>query len=168
MKNYILRDLETGKNISQILKEEGLQCENKVVEQKIIESNYYISKQLNVSLATKLFYLEKIRWIEGKPCSIEKVYVPLEEVKGMESMDFNNVSFYSILNKEKHIHTLQTDEEILLVEANEWECEVLNLKAGDEILLTKGRTKKENGKILEYFELSSIPELYRFRSVSKL
>ena len=43
-----------------------------------------------------------------------------------------------------------------------------NLKKGEEVLLTKGITIKTNGHVLEYFEISSLPEFYRFRSVSRL
>lgn len=168
MENYVLRDLDSLKPISGILNEQGKKLENKVLNQKIIESNYYISKQLNVPLATKLFYLEKIRVVDEIPVSIEKTYIPLEEVKGMEEMDFNHVSLYSLLKSEKGIHKLKSDEEILLVQANDFECEILNLKKGDDILLTKGTTTKTNGRVLEYFEISSLPEFYRFRSVSRL
>ena len=168
MENYVLRDLDSLKPISGILNEQGKKLENKVLDQKIIESNYYISKQLNVPLATKIFYLEKIRSVDEIPASIDKTYIPFEEVKGLEMMDFNNASLYSLLKSEKGIHKLKSDEEILLVQANDFECEILNLKKGDDILLTKGTTTKKNGRILEYFEISSLPEFYRFRSVSRL
>ena len=40
MENYVLRDLDSLKPISGILNEQGKKLENKVLNQKIIESNY--------------------------------------------------------------------------------------------------------------------------------
>ena len=101
MENYVLRDLDSLKPISGILNEQGKKLENKVLDQKIIESNYYISKQLNVPLATKLFYLEKIRLVDEIPVSIEKTYIPLEEVKGMKEKNEVNSKLKMIRIRKK-------------------------------------------------------------------
>ena len=58
-----------------------------------------------------------------------------------------------------------TNEEILIVEANEEECEHLELEMGDEVVLIKGTAYIEDGNPFEYFEVTSIPSFYRFRSV---
>ena len=78
---FILRELDKFASITDSINAKNLELENKVLEQKIIEANYYISKQLEVPLATKLFYLSKLRIVEGIPRSIEKTYIDYEFVK---------------------------------------------------------------------------------------
>ena len=165
---FILRELDKFASITDLINAQKLSLENKVLEQKVIEANYYISKQLEIPLATKLFYLSKLRIVEGIPRSIEKTYIEYEKVKGMESIDLNNVSFYAALEKLTGIKTIKNQEEMLIVEANEEECELLNLDCGDEVLLLKGITYKDEDKPFEYFEITSLPSFYRFRSVSNL
>lgn len=165
---FILRELDKFASITDSIKAQNLALENKVLEQKVVEANYYISKQLEVPLATKLFYLSKLRIVEGLPRSIEKTYIELDQVKELKEVDLNNISFYSVLEEKTGIKTIKSQEEMLIVEANEEECELLNLTEGDEVLLLKGTTYKDEIKPFEYFEIISIPSFYRFRSISNI
>ncbi len=163
---YILRELDKFASVTEALRAKGYRQENIVLEKKIIEANYLISKRLEVPLATKLFYLSRLRVVEGKPCSVEKTYIDYERVKGLEKVDFNNESFYELLELKTGIRIIKSKEEILLVEANEQERALLELAPGAEILLIRGTSYKDQGKPVEYFELSSETSFYRFRSVS--
>lgn len=165
---FILRELDKFASITDSIKAKKLTLENKVLEQKVIEANYYISSRLEVPLATKLFYLSKLRIVEGIPKSIEKTYIDYELVKGMELEDLNDVSFYAVLEEKTGIKTIKSQEEMLIVEANEQEQDLLNLEEGDEVLLLKGITYKDEIKPFEYFEIISVPSFYRFRSVSNI
>ena len=69
---YVLRDIDCFMSVTEAIREQGLTLENRIIEKKVIESNYYLSKQLNVPLATKLFYLCRVRYVEGIAQSIEK------------------------------------------------------------------------------------------------
>lgn len=164
---FVIRELDKYSSMTDIIRSNKYELENKILEQKIVEANYYISKQLNLPLASKLLYLKRVRIVEGKPKSLEQVYISLDEVKELEHMDLNNVSFYEVLSKYKHIKQLRSQEEIMIVEANEEEKKVLEL-SDKEILLIKGVTYKTNDRPLEYFEIATIPGFFRFRSVSKL
>lgn len=164
---FVVRELDKYSSMTDLIRSYKYELENRIIERKVVEANYYISKQLNLPLATKLFYLKRVRIVEGKPKSLEKVYISLDEVKNLENMDLDNVSFYEILNKHKGIGQLRSQEEIMIVEANEEEKSILEL-SDKEILLIKGVTYETNDKPLEYFEIATIPGFFRFRSVSKL
>ena len=49
---YVLRDIDCFMSVTEAIREQGLTLENRIIEKKVIESNYYLSKQLNVPLAT--------------------------------------------------------------------------------------------------------------------
>lgn len=165
---FLLRELATFASMTNALRQKKVEFHNQVLEKKIIEANYYISKQLEIPLASKLFYLKRLRVIEGKPCSIEKTYIRYDLVKGLEEMEFEDQSFYEVLEAKTGIKTIKSQEEILIVEANDVERELLELEQGDEIVLIKGITFKDENNPFEYFELTSIPSFYRFRSVSNI
>lgn len=165
---FLNRELNTFESMTELLIKKGVAFENVILKQEVIEANYYISKQLNVPLATKIFYLERVRVIEGNPLSIEKIYICHDRVKGIEQEEIGSSSFYGLLERKYGYKVKKSQEEILIVEANEQECELLELEKGEEVVLIKGNTFLDENARFEYFELASLPSLYRFRSVTKI
>ena len=167
---YVLRDIDSFMSVTEAIREQGLTLENCIIEKKVIESNYYLSKQLNVPLATELFYLCRVRYVEGIAQSIEKTYIEYSKVKGIEEYNLENTSFYGLLLKEYGIQICKTVEELLLVEAKREEKRLLGLEGKCEILLNRGTSfvSKKDREPFEYFEMSSLPSFYRYRSVTEI
>lgn len=163
---FILRDIDCFEPATESMRKKQYTFENRVLSCSVMEANYYLAQQLKVPFATPLFYLARLRIVEGIPVSIEKTYIVYEKVKGLESYDFHNLSFYNVLKEVYGITIQETDEELLIVEAKKDEQEYLDLQVGDQILFEKGKSYLEDSKDpFEYFEMSSIPTFYRFRSV---
>lgn len=167
---YVLRDIDGFMSLTKAIREQGLDLKNKIIEQKVIESNYYLSKQLNVPLATKLFYLCRVRYVEGIAQSIEKTYIESSKVKGLEKISLENESFYKTLLKKYGIQIVETSEELLIVDAKREEKRLLGLEGNCEVLLNRGYSyiSQQDHEPFEYFEMSSLPSFYRFRSVTEL
>lgn len=165
---FLLRELDKFASTTDAMIDRKLSFKNEVIEQGIIEANYYISKKLEVPLATKLFYLCRLRVVEGKPRAIDKIYIDYQSVQGLELENFEHKSFRCILEEKLGFRTIKNQEEIMIVEANAKECELLQIDEGEEILLTRGVTHKDELKPFEYFEISTISSFYRFRSVSNI
>lgn len=83
---YVLRDIDSFMSVTEAIREQGLTLENRIIEKKVIESNYYLSKQLNVPLATKIFYLCRVRYVEGIAKSIEKRILNIQRWKESKNM----------------------------------------------------------------------------------
>lgn len=164
----LMRELGTFASVTQMLQKRKIEFQNLILQQKVIEANYYISKQLSVPLATKVFCLERLRIIAGKRVSVEKTYICYERVEGLEEEKIENRSFYDVLEDRYGYKIKKSQEEILIVEANDQERELLELEKGDEVVLIKGSTYADEKMPLEYFETVSIPSLYRFRSTTKI
>ncbi len=163
---FVLREYNNFPSITKAISSAGYKIENRIIEQGVVEANYNISSRLDVPLATPLFYMKRLRIVENEPRCIEKLYIELAKVKGMETIDYNNKSFHEQLHRVKKIDRLHTREEILIVEPNEEERELLKLKEDEEILLIKGVAYMQDGEPLEYYELSSDTYFYRYRSLS--
>lgn len=164
----ILRDIDSFSSVTDENLINKFSYRYQVVEKAIQESNRFISKALNIPLASKILYLQKVGITEGEPKTIEKVYIDYNKVPGIEKLDLDEESFYSILKREYGIEINQSEEEILVVDANEKEIEILNLKEDSEILLIKGTTYTNDHEPLEYFEIVSVTDFYKFRSVTDL
>lgn len=165
----IVRDIEAFEPATVSLQKQGCSYTNRILESNIIESNHYLSQQLQIPRKTELFYLCRLRVIEGVPMSIEKSYIPYEKVKGIEKLTLEDNSYYGLLEETFGLAIYETKEELLLVEAKQEEMKYLHLEQGDEILFEKGVSFLSNGteQPFEYFEMASLPSLYQFRSVSQ-
>ncbi|CRH84815.1 HTH-type transcriptional regulator frlR [Chlamydia trachomatis] len=161
---FILRDIDSFEPATAQMRKKGYTFSNRVLEVKRVPSNHYLSQELNIPLNTELFLLSRLRIVEGYPVSIEKTWIQYEKVKGLEKVDFTDISFYALLKEKFGIQIIETKEELLIVNAKQSEKEHLNTK---QILFEKGTSYMEGESVpFEYFEMSSIPSFYRFRSVS--
>lgn len=165
---FIIRNIDKFASVTDAIISHGFSYHYQVLEKSILESNRFISKALNIPLASKVFCFEKVRVVQDKPRSIEKVYIDYQKIPGIENFNLSKESFYAILKREYGIEINQSEEEILIVEANEKERQLLNLNEGSEVLLIKGTTYVHNHEPLEYFEIVSVTDFYKFRSESIL
>lgn len=165
---YVLREFNQHLSTTQALEELDYPAQTLVLDQKIIDSNNWISQQLDVPLATKVFYLRRLRIVKGIPRSIEKIFIDHNRVEGIEEVDLNNVSFYRILHEKFAFNVIKKKEEILIVEANSEEANLLKIPENSQIAFFKGTTFIDENKPFEYFEDSAIPSFYRYRSEWKL
>ncbi len=163
---FILRDLESSQSVSDVIREKKLHFENKILNLEVIESNRYISRMLKVPLASKVLYFRKMRVIEGIPKSIEKTYIIYDKVRGVEDADLAHQSFYGIIRDRFGYAIQKSEEEILLVSAGEEEQRLLQCPDKD-LMMIRGTTYKGDLEPFEYFEIVSVSDFYRFRSVSR-
>ena len=162
---YIERSMDSPASLTNLLKEKGYKVENRVIEKKIIESNYTISHILGVPLATKLFFYKRLRMVEDQLKVLEKTYINLDIVPGLDKVDLNDVAFLDVIEKKYGYHLASNQEEILIVSCNEEEAHYLHVPHGQDIVLIKGNSYLNIGKPFEYYEMAAIPSFFRFRSV---
>lgn len=165
---YILRNIDSFASFIDSIMPNKFSYRYRVLEKSIQESNRFISKALNIPIASKVFCFQRVIIVEDEPKSIEKVYIDYNKIPGIEKSDLDKESFYSIIKSEYNLEMNQIEEEILVVDGNEKEIEILNLKEDSEVLLIKGIAYINNHDPFEYFENVSVTDFYKFRSVMEL
>lgn len=161
-KTCIVREL-IDFSISKAVGDKNINGTTKTIEQGIKEANYHLSRQLNVPLGTKLFYIKKVRIIDGETRSIETAHMSYNKVKGIENEDFNGKSFYAILKEKTGIQPRKCKEEIMIVEPTKEEAQILGIPIEDEVMLIKGTTSVDGTEPLEYFEIVAESSFYRYK-----
>lgn len=132
----------------------------------MIEANKLISEQLQIPIATRIFSYRKLRIVEGKPRSVEQVYIEYEKVRGIETLPLENRSLYRVLREQFGYDICRNEEEIRIVHASEEEAQLLQVEDDAEILMSTGLTYLDSMKPLEYFQIVAIPSFFKFRSVT--
>lgn len=129
----------------------------------MIEANKLISEQLQIPIATRIFSYRKLRIVEGKPRSVEQVYIEYEKVRGIETLPLENRSLYRVLREQFGYDICRNEEEIRIVHASEEEAQLLQVEDDAEILMSTGLTYLDSMKPLEYFQIVAIPSFFKFR-----
>ena len=137
-----------------------------ILDQSVIEANKLISEQLQIPIATRIFSYRKLRIVEGKPRSVEQVYIEYEKVRGIETLPLENRSLYRVLREQFGYDICRNEEEIRIVHASEEEAQLLQVEDDAEILMSTGLTYLDSMKPLEYFQIVAIPSFFKFRSVT--
>ncbi len=163
---YILIEHHKDLSTTEMIRKTGHRIEIRILKQEIVEANHHISRQLNLPLASKLLYVERLIVVDGEARAFEKLYLNLNEIKGIENVNLDDRFFHDYLNKEKGINKLFNKEEVLIVKANETEKKMLDLDQEEEIILIKGIATTENDTPLEYYETAADTAFYRYRRVS--
>ena len=116
---YVTRQLDQFESITQALEARGFHYVYPILDQSVIEANKLISEQLQIPIATRIFSYRKLRIVEGKPRSVEQVYIEYEKVRGIETLPLENRSLYRVLREQFGYDICRNEEEIRIVHASE-------------------------------------------------
>ena len=112
---YLMRELHKFASMTELLKQKGIHFENRIIEQRVIEANYFISRQLGIPLATPVFHLKRLRIVEGKPKSLENNYICMDNAKELENINFENKSFREMIEKCTNRKAVKSSESISIL-----------------------------------------------------
>lgn len=84
------------------MKDRGLTPSSKVLEFKKLVPPEIVRLSLAMDEDELCFFIKRLRLADNKPFSIEKIYTPVNLFPKLDKYDFENDSFYRILEQEFH------------------------------------------------------------------
>lgn len=162
-KIQLVKHLDEFSSLSELAVKCGYRIHTEVLEYNIIEANRYLSKYLKVPIATELFQIERLRFLDDIPCTIETSYIPCHRVIGIKKINFEDQSLYEILEQRYDIRVKKAEEELLLIDPGITTQNLLNLSNDDKVLMIRGITFDDTEQIIEYSENISLTDLYIFK-----
>lgn len=121
-----------------------------VLSQKIVDGVEGVSQFLELAINRPLFKLVRRRIIDGKPFSYEVSYVDSARFAGIENIDLNNTSLYSVLEDEFGINPTYGREELRFVSANEKLTEALKIPLNTPLFEVVSKAFDQNDEPFEY------------------
>ncbi|MBF2597091.1 GntR family transcriptional regulator [Listeria welshimeri] len=121
-----------------------------VLSQKIVDGVEEVNQFLELAINRPLFKLVRRRIIEGKPFSYEVSYVDSARFAGIENIDLNNTSLYSVLEDEFGINPTYGREELRFVSANEKLTEALKIPLNTPLFEVVSKAFDQNDEPFEY------------------
>ncbi|MBC2340997.1 GntR family transcriptional regulator [Listeria welshimeri] len=121
-----------------------------VLSQKIVDGVEEVNQFLELAINRPLFKLVRRRIIDGKPFSYEVSYVDSARFAGIENIDLNNTSLYSVLEDEFGINPTYGREELRFVSANEKLTEALKIPLNTPLFEVVSKAFDQNDELFEY------------------
>ena len=95
-------DANDHRGFSSFLKAQGYSISSKVLVSEKIEPTTSIRAHLKLEEGEDVYCLERVRYYNGEPFSVEIAYIPYKYVEGIENYDFSQVSLYDFMATKDH------------------------------------------------------------------
>ena len=117
--------------------------------EKIEMASYEVSARLKAEINSKVFHLERLRYINDKLCSLANSYILYDLCPELNEYDFSDRSLHKTLSEHGHI-PYKADKTIEISKATEYESLHLDIETGAPITITSSIIYNKEGDILEY------------------
>jgi DNA-binding GntR family transcriptional regulator len=108
------------------------------------EAPLEIAECLELEPGARIFYLERLRFIEEEPVMLSEAYFPGELFPKLDQIDFSSDSLYQILKNKYNVPVTKTERYARAVKALEKEAALFQVQLGDPLIYLEENTFSEN------------------------
>jgi GntR family transcriptional regulator len=127
---------------------------SKVLSQIICPASVHVSRALALSGQREVIEIVRVRLIDNVPMALETNYFSPQRFAGLETMNLNESSLYSILEDIYGVKFQQAEQTIEASSANPFEQKHLGVTEGVSILLIEGTSYNQHNQPIEFFKSS--------------
>ncbi|MBN1230805.1 MAG: GntR family transcriptional regulator [Anaerolineales bacterium] len=148
--------------LSQELAQHGKTITSQVLDQKVISADPFLARRLQIQLGAEVFYLYRLRLMDGDPTALERAYLPYDYCRGLMQKDFSTESLYAVLSEECGMRPDHADQEIKADLATKEVAELLGLQQPAVVLIFHRDTRTADGRVIEYVESELRGDKFQF------
>ncbi|MDF9824904.1 DNA-binding GntR family transcriptional regulator [Breznakia sp. PF5-3] len=137
---------------SQVVSDMGKQQHIKLLSIEKKEIGKDLFNKIKLPIGTKCFFIDRLRYVDDEIVSLEESLVPCDVAPTLMEKDLENRSFYSILEEDYLIDLDSSEQEIIVVESDEFLSKSLHVPVGEKLVKQQGLVLSIDGKPIEYSE----------------
>jgi GntR family transcriptional regulator len=142
----------------------GAQTHTQVLFSGVVKASSGEARRLGVRAGTRLFRLERLRFLDDFPMAITTSWIPLARVPGIEQRDFVDDSLYAVMRDRFDILATKADFEVEARVADDEDARVLDIPVGAPLLVATQGTQDQRGDVFELSQMVYRADSYRFRA----
>jgi GntR family transcriptional regulator len=142
----------------------GAQTHTRVLSSGIVRATAEQARQLGVRSGTRLFALERLRFLDDFPMAITTSWIPLTLVAGIEKRDFGDSSLYGVLRDRFDIRASRAEFEVEARVASADDARRLDVPEGSALLVAMQATEDQKGRVFELSSMIYRADSYHFRA----
>jgi len=130
--------------------DQGLNPITNVLRREVVPASPKVAHKLAIIPGTPVFYLERLRFVEDEPINLARNYIPYQLCPTLLDANLSTQSLYAFLESEHGLVITNARRTIEAVAATESEAELLDIDAGDALVLIRSVAYLEDGTPVEY------------------
>jgi GntR family transcriptional regulator len=148
------RFIGTLKGFSEEMRQKGLPHSTKVMEKSVLPAPALVAEKLQIASGGQVFYLKRLRFVQGDPVLIAESYLPASICEGIEKEDFEDSSLYDVLESGYGLvlHHGRREFEPVMPGSKE-EAQLLGITMRTPILYVESVVYTESDTPVEYVEI---------------
>lgn len=123
---------------------------SKIINAEIIQAHSLIKKELKTSDDAKFYSIQRLRFADDIPISIQTSYLPHDLVPGIINKNLEEISMFKMIKEDYGLEIGEAFETLRAVKATSWEAKLLDISKGDAVFLLERTTKLKSGETLEF------------------
>ncbi len=142
------------KGFAQEMQEKGVPFFTKVLDCRIVSAPHKVSEKLQIATGDSVFFLKRLRFVQGDPVLIVEGYIPSLLCPGIEGENFEKKSLYDILEAKYGIvlhHGRREFEPVMPVDNKE--AAFLKIHSRTPILYIESVVYTKENLPVEYVEI---------------
>ncbi len=133
-----------------------------VLRMKKNDNKHYRAKSsLLLEKEDTLFFMERLRIADGKPIAIQKTYLPSKVGAVVETIAHEEFDFFPTLGK-YNIYHIKINEEVTAKNATKEEADLLDIAAGDALLMIERVTLGIDLQPIEFSVTKYTPDAFKY------
>src|SRR5205823_8466081 len=153
-------------SFSDDMRRRGMTPGSRTLELVVTSTGARLARRLAVSPEARLVRVKRLRLADDEPMAMEVLHIPEAFVPGLTKADFEDHSFYELLEERYGIVIASGTQSIEPTVTSEEESEVLGVPLHTPAFLFERTTVSESGRIVEF--VRSIYRGDRYRLVADL
>jgi GntR family transcriptional regulator len=148
------------------MRRRGMVPSSRTLDLAVISAGARLARRLQVSPEERVVRVQRLRLADGQTMALEVLHVPESLVPGLSKGDFENRSFYELLEDRYGILIVSGTQTIEPTVTNEEESALLGIPLHMPAFLFERTTVSESGQIIEY--VRSIYRGDRYQLITEL
>jgi len=144
-----MRGVKGFSSFSEDARARGLNPSSKIIRQEIVQVEEKMRQTLKIGPEEKEVNLVRVRMVDDEPVAFQSTYIPQKICPGIESLDLTDKSLFAVLRKEYFIHPAWTEAIVRAKLADQKEADLLEIQAGEPVIVVSGLTFTEAFEIVE-------------------
>lgn len=135
--------------------------QTKVLGFSVFAADTVLAKKLNCTKGDMLYYVSRIRIINGETSILEDTYMPLNTIPGLTERHAQQ-SVYTYITEHLKLKIHSSMMEISIVKANQREADNMLIKEGQLLVNVEQLVYLDNGEIFEYSNTKHLCDKFTF------
>ncbi len=162
LRTKVSRRLTRLTSFSEDMHQRGQRVSSRVLAFETVPATGHVAEKLGVTSGTVVTYIYRLRSADGIPIALTISYVPFPASAAVSQSDLERFgSLYSLFERH-NIPILEADRTLEAMAASEEHASLLDLPVGAPLLLVEGVAYTQNHVPIEYHQVISAGERYKY------